>query len=205
MTHITCRLTAKNRDQLQNPTLGNRVWATFTFFTFFTCCLLLFYYFGAVVICCVMYFRFCGRRQVCPQSDNRPGKATQAMSILKKTHQGAAPGRRRGLMSTIALLVIKHTTVNKNQATHLLSLFCSLLLSGRQLLSVRQVVDGNGKKHVQQRVLTCAVKQYIHSHQTQHHSLKTITDGNTHGYIIDILLSRLSRSEVYGTKVCRKL
>jgi len=23
--HVTCRLTAKNRDQLQNPTLGNRV------------------------------------------------------------------------------------------------------------------------------------------------------------------------------------
>ena len=33
MTHVTCRLTAKNRDQLWNPTLGNRVWATFTFFT----------------------------------------------------------------------------------------------------------------------------------------------------------------------------
>jgi len=32
MTHITCRLTAKNRDQLRNPTLGNRVWPTFTFF-----------------------------------------------------------------------------------------------------------------------------------------------------------------------------
>ena len=32
MTHVTCRLTAKNRDQLQNPTLGNRVWATFTLF-----------------------------------------------------------------------------------------------------------------------------------------------------------------------------
>jgi len=31
MTHVTCRLTAKNWDQLQNPTLGNRVWATFTF------------------------------------------------------------------------------------------------------------------------------------------------------------------------------
>jgi len=31
MTHITCRLTAKNRDQLRNPTLGNRVWAAFTF------------------------------------------------------------------------------------------------------------------------------------------------------------------------------
>jgi len=25
----TCTLTAKNRDQLRNPTLGNRVWATF--------------------------------------------------------------------------------------------------------------------------------------------------------------------------------
>jgi len=33
MTHVTCRLTAKNRDQLWNPTLGNRAWATFTFFT----------------------------------------------------------------------------------------------------------------------------------------------------------------------------
>ena len=32
MTHVTCRLTAKNRDQLRNPTLGNRVWATYTFF-----------------------------------------------------------------------------------------------------------------------------------------------------------------------------
>jgi len=25
MTHVTCRLTAKNRDQLRNPALGNRV------------------------------------------------------------------------------------------------------------------------------------------------------------------------------------
>ena len=31
MTHVTCRLTAKKRDQLRNPTLGNRVRAT-TFF-----------------------------------------------------------------------------------------------------------------------------------------------------------------------------
>jgi len=33
MTHVTvtCRLTAKNRDQLWNPTLGNRVWLP-TFF-----------------------------------------------------------------------------------------------------------------------------------------------------------------------------
>ena len=29
MIHVTCRLTVKNWDQLQNPTLGNRVWATF--------------------------------------------------------------------------------------------------------------------------------------------------------------------------------
>jgi len=29
MTHVTCRLTAKNWDQRRNPTLGNRVWATF--------------------------------------------------------------------------------------------------------------------------------------------------------------------------------
>jgi len=34
MTHVTCRLTAKNRDQLRNPTLSNRVirvWATLTY------------------------------------------------------------------------------------------------------------------------------------------------------------------------------
>jgi len=29
MTHVTCRLTAKNRDQLRTPTLGNQLWATF--------------------------------------------------------------------------------------------------------------------------------------------------------------------------------
>ena len=32
MIHVICRLTAKNRDQPRNPTLGNRVWATFYFF-----------------------------------------------------------------------------------------------------------------------------------------------------------------------------
>jgi len=41
MTHVTCRLTAKNR-QLRNPTLGNQVWVTFTFLVQssaqFTCC-----------------------------------------------------------------------------------------------------------------------------------------------------------------------
>ena len=30
-SHVTCRLTANNRDQLWNPTLGNKIWATFTF------------------------------------------------------------------------------------------------------------------------------------------------------------------------------
>jgi len=29
MTHVTCRLTAKNWDKLGNPTLGYRAWATF--------------------------------------------------------------------------------------------------------------------------------------------------------------------------------
>ena len=36
MTHITCRLTAKNRDQLRNTTLGNRVWAPFIFLSYST-------------------------------------------------------------------------------------------------------------------------------------------------------------------------
>ena len=31
MTHITCSLTAENRDQLRNPTLGNQVRASFCF------------------------------------------------------------------------------------------------------------------------------------------------------------------------------
>jgi len=29
MTHVTCRMTVNNQDQLRNPTLGNRLWATF--------------------------------------------------------------------------------------------------------------------------------------------------------------------------------
>ena len=43
MTHVTCRLTAKNRDQLRNPALGSRVWATFVlifFVSMFLCHLL---------------------------------------------------------------------------------------------------------------------------------------------------------------------
>jgi len=34
MTHVTCRLAAKNRDQRGNRTLGSRVSATFTFFLY---------------------------------------------------------------------------------------------------------------------------------------------------------------------------
>ena len=37
MTHVTCRLTAKHQDQPRNPTLGNRVRATFIFFTHIVC------------------------------------------------------------------------------------------------------------------------------------------------------------------------
>jgi len=36
MTHVTCRLTARNRDQLRDRTLGNGVWATFTLFYLIT-------------------------------------------------------------------------------------------------------------------------------------------------------------------------
>ena len=36
MTPITCRLTAKNRDQLRNPTLGNRVSANFFIISCYT-------------------------------------------------------------------------------------------------------------------------------------------------------------------------
>jgi len=37
MTHVTCRLTAENRDQLQNPTLGYRVWTTSAFIVCVRC------------------------------------------------------------------------------------------------------------------------------------------------------------------------
>jgi len=33
MTHVTCRVIAKNQGRVRNPTLNTRVWATFTFFT----------------------------------------------------------------------------------------------------------------------------------------------------------------------------
>jgi len=38
MTLVTCRMTAMNRDQLRNPTLGSRVWATFVVFVTVKAC-----------------------------------------------------------------------------------------------------------------------------------------------------------------------
>ena len=50
MTHSTCKLTAKNRDQLQNPTLGNRVRATFMALVIYICFTS---YYACVVASCV--------------------------------------------------------------------------------------------------------------------------------------------------------
>ena len=50
MTHVTCRLTAKNRDQLRNPALGSRVWATFVLIFSFQCFSATCWWIKAVVI-----------------------------------------------------------------------------------------------------------------------------------------------------------
>ena len=80
MTHVTCRLTAKNRDQLRNTTtLGNRVWATFTFCPLCVCvCVLLgvsvaaslgvaamFAVLSLIAACCIYARRQRVRRFVC--------------------------------------------------------------------------------------------------------------------------------------------
>jgi len=63
MTHITCRLTAKNRDQLWNPTLSNRVWATFC--------------------CCVAYLIVpVYRAAVCKSCVLKPEDLTDGLRIL---------------------------------------------------------------------------------------------------------------------------
>jgi len=54
MSHITCRLTAKNRYQLRNSTIGNRVWATFTFFALIKACSVL-NFSGSAVRSCVVF------------------------------------------------------------------------------------------------------------------------------------------------------
>jgi len=61
MSHITCRLTAKNRDQLRYPTLGNRVWATF--FILHVVCLYICRHNYAVERGLVL--RFCGQPHYC--------------------------------------------------------------------------------------------------------------------------------------------
>ena len=51
MTHVTSRLTAKSWGQLWNPTLGSRVWATFTFLQV----LFVFPLFILLSMCCACY------------------------------------------------------------------------------------------------------------------------------------------------------
>ena len=76
MTHFTCRLTAKNRDQLRNPTLGNRVWATFIFFS----------------------HKISLARPFCASSPAAPGCQLPPSSLLSfgyaTAHQREAPNRR---------------------------------------------------------------------------------------------------------------
>jgi len=56
MTHVTCRLTARNWDQLRNPTLGNRVSTTFNFYT-----IIISYTHGTVFVRIVASRIFCSR------------------------------------------------------------------------------------------------------------------------------------------------
>jgi len=63
MTHIICRLTAKNRDQLWNPTHGNCVWATFLLF-YCVCyqvpaCM---YVLSVIVVCVCVCVCLCSRK-----------------------------------------------------------------------------------------------------------------------------------------------
>jgi len=56
MTHVTYRLTARNWDQLRNPTLGNRVSTTFNFYT-----IIISYTHGTVFVRIVASRIFCPR------------------------------------------------------------------------------------------------------------------------------------------------
>ena len=76
MTHVNCRLTVKNRDQLRNPTLGNRVWATFTF----QCP--------------------CGLHHITARNRRRE------KGVYSVTHQGAAQNRGWSLLSTVASVIL---------------------------------------------------------------------------------------------------
>jgi len=56
MTHVTCRLTVRNWDQLRNPALGNRVSMTFNFYT-----IIISYTHGTVFVRIVASRIFCSR------------------------------------------------------------------------------------------------------------------------------------------------
>jgi len=81
MTHITCRLTAKNRDQLRNPTLGNRLWARFFILGVLdTTSLSSAFYVSrqrgtARICCCAPCF---DRHSLWPATDHEPALSTRA-------------------------------------------------------------------------------------------------------------------------------
>ena len=58
-----CRLTAKNRDQLQNPTLCNRVWATFTVFYLHSIWIKVYETVWCLSVLCTLYRCSMGRQQ----------------------------------------------------------------------------------------------------------------------------------------------
>ena len=82
MIHATCRLTTKNRDQLRNPTLGDRVWATCTFLCSNSCLRLWACWLVAVVW--TFFRRFCCFRdclQALSDSFELVGAAEISLSI----------------------------------------------------------------------------------------------------------------------------
>ena len=66
MIHVTCRLTAKNRDQLRNRKLGSRVWASF-----FDYSVLLKIIHGTIVSCCVCVCKLQAGRVIAPGAARR--------------------------------------------------------------------------------------------------------------------------------------
>ena len=73
MTYVTCRLTAKNRDQLRNPTLANRVWATF----YYVCVALRKY---------ISLQR--GRFRARSLASYKPRSSEDSMGVQSSTHRG---------------------------------------------------------------------------------------------------------------------
>ena len=78
MTHVTCRLTVENRNQLRNPTLSNRVWATFN----------LFYLFNPAFGCQILIARFV--------SEGTVGGGRSSRGMARQAAAAAADYRRQG-------------------------------------------------------------------------------------------------------------